>query len=133
MGMTDPIADLLTRIRNAARARKETVDIPWSNIKSRIVELLTSEGFLNDHQMVTEDDGKLTLRVWIKYDARNQPIMTGLKRLSKPSLRIYVGADEIPKVRGGLGVSIVSTPEGLLSDREARKRNVGGELICSVW
>jgi small subunit ribosomal protein S8 len=132
MGMTDPIADLLTRIRNAGRARKEQVDVPWSTIKTRLVELLIAEGFLKDYTVVDEGNHKI-LRVSIKYDSRNASVITGLKRLSKPSLRRYVGADSIPKIRGGLGVSIVSTPQGLMSDRDARKNNVGGELICSVW
>lgn len=132
MGMTDPIADLLTRIRNAGRARKEQVDIPWSNIKTRIVELLISEGFLKEY-VLTEEDGHKLLRVSLKYDERNLSVITGIQRASRPSLRKYVSSDSIPKIRGGLGVSIVSTPKGLLSDREARRQNVGGELICTVW
>jgi small subunit ribosomal protein S8 len=132
MSMTDPIADLLTRIRNGAQARKEQVDVPWSNVKARLVEVLTAEGYLKEHSVV-EHDGHRTLRVWLRYDAQNRPVITGIKRVSRPSLRIYVGAEEIPAVRGGLGVNIISTPAGILADREARKRNVGGELLCSVW
>lgn len=132
MGMTDPIADLLTRIRNAAQARKEQVDVPWSHVKTRVVEVLTAEGYLKEHSIV-EQDGHRMLRVWLRYDAQNRPVITGIKRVSRPSLRIYVGAREIPAVRGGLGVNIISTPAGILADREARKRNVGGELMCSVW
>jgi small subunit ribosomal protein S8 len=132
MSMTDPIADLLTRIRNGAQARKEQVDVPWSNVKARLVEVLTAEGYLKEHSIV-EHDGHRTLRVWLRYDAQNRPVITGIKRVSRPSLRIYVGAEEIPAVRGGLGVNIISTPAGILADREARKRNVGGELLCSVW
>jgi small subunit ribosomal protein S8 len=130
--MTDPIADLLTRIRNGAHARKEHVDVPWSHLKVRLVEVLISEGYLKEHSVI-EQEGKRVLRVWVRYDGQNRPVITGLKRVSKPSLRIYVGADEIPAIRRGLGVNILSTPAGILSDREARKRNLGGELMCSVW
>ncbi|HYD50755.1 MAG TPA: 30S ribosomal protein S8 [Terriglobales bacterium] len=130
--MTDPIADLLTRIRNAGRARKEQVDVPYSTIKQSIVELLIAEGYLRDFTIV-EQEGHKQLRVSLKYDQRNLSVITGIKRASRPSLRVYVGSQDIPKVRSGLGVSIVSTPKGLLSDREARRQNVGGELICTVW
>jgi small subunit ribosomal protein S8 len=132
MSMTDPIADLLTRIRNAAQARKEQVDVPWSKVKSRIVEVLASEGYLKEHSVV-EQDGHRILRVWLKYDSHNRPVIIGLKRVSRPSLRIYVGAGEIPPIRRGLGVSILSTPAGIVTDREARKLHVGGEIVCSVW
>jgi small subunit ribosomal protein S8 len=130
--MTDPIADLLTRIRNGAQARKEQVDVPWSKVKTHLVEVLTAEGYLKEYSIV-EQDGHRVLRVWLRYDAQNRPVITGLKRISRPSLRVYVGADEIPAIRGGLGVNIISTPAGILADREARKRHVGGELVCSVW
>jgi small subunit ribosomal protein S8 len=132
MGMTDPIADLLTRIRNGAHARKEQVDVPWSKVKARLVEVLTAEGFLKEHSII-EQGGHRVLRVWLKYDAQNKPVIAGLKRVSKPSLRVYVGAGEIPALRRGLGVNILSTPAGIITDREARKQNVGGELLCSVW
>ena len=132
MAMTDPIADLLTRIRNAARARKEQVDIPWSRVKARIVDVLVAEGYLKDHSVV-EQDGHRVLRVWLKYNPQNRPIIIGLRRVSKPSLRVYAGAHDIPAIQRGLGVNIVSTPAGILSDREARRRNVGGEILCSVW
>lgn len=132
MSMTDPIADLLTRLRNGARARKEQVLIPWSVVKSRIVELLTAEGYLKEFSVV-EQEGRRMLRVWLKYDAQNRPAITGIKRVSRPSLRIYVGSKEIPALRGGLGVNVISTPAGILSDREARRRNVGGELMLAVW
>jgi small subunit ribosomal protein S8 len=132
MGMTDPIADLLTRIRNGAHARKEQVDVPWSKVKARLVEVLTAEGFLKEHSII-EQGGHRVLRVWLKYDSQNKPVIAGLKRVSKPSLRIYVGAGEIPALRRGLGVNILSTPAGIITDREARKQNVGGEIVCSVW
>jgi small subunit ribosomal protein S8 len=132
MGMTDPIADLLTRIRNGAHARKEQVDVPWSTIKARLVEVLTAEGFLKEHSIV-EQQGRRLLRVWLKYDSQSKPVISGLRRVSKPSLRVYVGAKEIPAIRRGLGVNVLSTPAGILTDREARKRNLGGEILCSVW
>jgi len=132
MAMTDPIADLLTRIRNGAHARKEQVDVPWSKVKATLVGVLAAEGFVKDHSVV-EQGGHRVLRVWLKYDNQNRPVIAGLKRVSRPSLRIYVGADEIPTIRAGLGTNILSTSVGVLTDREARKRNVGGEIICSVW
>lgn len=132
MAMTDPIADLLTRIRNGAHARKEQVDVPWSRVKTRVVEVLTAEGYLKEHSVVEQGTHRV-LRVWLKYDGQNRPVITGLKRISRPSLRTYVGARDIPSIRGGLGVNILSTPSGIITDREARKRNVGGEIICSVW
>jgi small subunit ribosomal protein S8 len=132
MGMTDPIADLLTRIRNGAHARKEQVDVPWSQLKQQLVEVLTAEGFLKEHSTV-EQDGWRVLRIWLKYDGQNRPVICGLKRISRPSLRVYVGAQEIPSIRNGLGTNILSTPSGILTDRDARKRNVGGEILCAVW
>lgn len=132
MSMTDPIADLLTRIRNGAHARKEQVDVPWSKLKAQVVDVLKAEGFLKESSMV-EQDGHRVLRVWLKYDGQNRPVITGLKRVSRPSLRVYVGAREIPAIRGGLGTNILSTPAGIMTDRDARKHNVGGELMCSVW
>lgn len=132
MAMTDPIADLLTRIRNAAHARKEQVDVPCSKLKVQVVAVLTAEGFLKEHSVV-EQSGHRVLRIWLKYGAQNRPVITGLRRVSRPSLRVYVGAREIPAVRGGLGTNILSTPAGILTDREARQRNLGGELLCAVW
>jgi len=132
MSMTDPIADLLTRIRNGAHARKEQVDMPWSRVKTRIAEVLVAEGYLKEATVVESDNRKI-LRVWLRYDNDNRPVITGIQRVSRPSLRVYVGADEIPQVRRGLGINVVSTPSGIVTDREARKRKMGGELICSVW
>jgi small subunit ribosomal protein S8 len=133
MSMTDPIADLLARVRNGGQARKEYVDCPWSVIKERIARVMVAEGFLQECSTLELDKGKKDLRVWLRYDAGQRPVINGLKRVSKPSARIYVGADSMPKVRGGMGISIVSTPLGVLVDREAVRRKVGGELICSVW
>jgi len=132
MSMTDPIADLLTRLRNGVRARKTQVDVPWSLIKDRMVAVMVQEGYLSDYTVV-EEGGHKNLRVSLKYDAQNRPVITGLKRISRPSLRTYVGTKEIPSVRGGLGVNILSTSAGILVDREAAKRGLGGELLCSVW
>jgi small subunit ribosomal protein S8 len=132
MAMTDPIADLLTRIRNGAHARKEQVEVPWSRLKQHVVEVLIAEGYLKESSVVEQGSRKV-IRVALRYDAQNRSVITGLKRVSRPSLRKYVGAKEIPTVRQGLGVSVLSTPAGILADREARKRNVGGEVICSVW
>jgi len=132
MSMTDPIADLLTRLRNGVRARKTQVDVPWSIIKERVVTVMVQEGYLSDCTVV-EEGGHKKLRVSLKYDAQNRPVITGIRRISRPSLRTYVGTKEIPSVRGGLGVNILSTSAGILVDREAAKRGVGGELLCSVW
>jgi small subunit ribosomal protein S8 len=133
MSMTDPIGDLLARVRNGAHARKEYIDCPWSTIKERIARVLVAEGFLRDCSVVELGKGKKDLRVWLSYDAAQRPVINGLRRVSKPSARIYVGADSMPKIRGGMGVSIVSTPLGVLVDREAVRRKVGGEVLCSVW
>jgi len=132
MSMTDPIADLLTRIRNANGARKEQVDVPWSRQKEAIVRVVVEEGFLQSFSVVEENE-KRTLRVVLRYDQNHRPVMKVVKRISRPSLRVYVGAKEIEPIRGGLGIHVLSTPSGVLVDREARKRNVGGELLCSIW
>ena len=133
MSMTDPIGDLLARLRNGAHARKESIDCPWSVIKERIARVMVAEGFLRDCSVVELGKGKKDLRVWLSYDGGQRPVINGLRRVSKPSARVYVAADAMPKVRGGMGISIVSTPHGVLVDREAVRRNVGGELLCSVW
>jgi len=133
MSMTDPISDFLTRIRNGIRSRKATVDCPRSSLKLRIAEILREEGYL-DGVIATEDDknqGKLALT--LRYDGRTGCAITGLRRVSRPGQRAYVPAREIPKVRNGLGISILSTSQGVMTDREARKRGVGGEILCEVW
>jgi small subunit ribosomal protein S8 len=134
MAMTDPIADMLTRIRNAARTRHESVDVPWSRIKEQIVRVLVAEGYLQEFKKVKakEREGE-ELHIQLKFDRENKPIISGLKRVSKPSVRVYVGFRKIPPIRKGLGVHILSTPKGVLADRDAQKAKVGGELICSVW
>ena len=130
--MTDPIADLLTRIRNANRARKDWTDVPWSKLKEAIARVLADEGFLREVS-VNDESGRKILRVSLKYDEFRRPVMSGIRRVSRPSLRIYVGGREIPVIRKGLGISVLSTPKGVIADRVARKENVGGEVICSVW
>jgi small subunit ribosomal protein S8 len=130
--MTDPIADLLTRVRNANRARKESVDVPWSRLKERIVRVLVEEGFLRDVSS-NENEGRKTLRVTLKYDEYRRPVISDIQRVSRPSLRVFVGCREIPSIRRGLGLAVLSTPKGVLADRVARKENVGGEVLCSIW
>ncbi len=132
MTMTDPIADMLTRIRNALHARHESVDIPSSKLKINIAKVLKSEGYIKNFKIVT-DNGQKSMRIFLKYDDEGVPVIGGLKRVSKPSCRVYKGYDEIPKVLNGYGISIVSTSKGLITDRAARKMRVGGEILCSVW
>ncbi len=130
--MTDPIADFLTRIRNGARARHGQVQIPWSRLTERIARVMHEEGFLGE--IATEDEGhRKRLRITLRYNDQRASVITGLARVSKPSLRVYVGCEEIPMVRHGLGISILSTPMGVLVDRQARRQRVGGEILCSVW
>jgi small subunit ribosomal protein S8 len=130
---SDPIADMLTRVRNGSRARLEKVDMPGSRLKERIAQVLKDEGYIKNFRMITEGGGKATLRVFLKYTPENEAVISGLKRVSRPGLRVYVQTTEIPKVMSGLGISILSTPKGVLTDRAARKANVGGELLCAVW
>ncbi|BAM46269.1 MAG TPA: 30S ribosomal protein S8 [Bacilli bacterium] len=132
MVMTDPIADMLTRIRNANKARHEKLEIPASNVKKEIAEILKREGFIRDYEFV-EDNKQGVLRVFLKYGVNEQHVITGLKRISKPGLRVYVKADEIPRVLNGLGIAIISTSKGILSDKEAREQTVGGEVLAYVW
>ena len=130
--MTDPIADMLTRIRNGAGARKASVDVPWSRHKEAIAHVLVEEGYLAEAAMVKEGQFP-TLRLGLRYDQTRRSVISGIRRVSRPSLRVYVGSDEIPSMRRGLGVSILSTPKGILPDREARRQGVGGEVICQIW
>ena len=133
MSMTDPIADLLVRLRNGAQARKEYVDCPWSVLKESVVRVMFSEGFLREVSVIEKGGAKKDLRVWLRYDESQRSVITGLKRMSRPSRRYYVGARSMPSVRRGMGINIVSTPLGVLVDREAVRRNVGGEVLCAVW
>ncbi|MCF2642448.1 MAG: 30S ribosomal protein S8 [Lachnospiraceae bacterium] len=133
MTMSDPIADMLTRIRNANTAKHDTVDIPASKMKIAIADILEKEGYITKYEMV-EDGNFKTIRVTLKYGAdKNEKIITGLKRISKPGLRVYAGKDDIPKVLGGLGIAILSTNQGIVTDKEARKLQVGGEVLAFVW
>ena len=131
--MSDPIADMLTRIRNANTAKHDTVDIPSSKIKVAIADILVDEGYIAKYDIIDEGSYK-TMRVTLKYGAdKNEKIITGIKRISKPGLRVYAGKDEIPSVLGGLGIAILSTNKGILTDKQARKAQVGGEVLAFVW
>lgn len=132
MVMTDPIADFLTQIRNACMANHERVDVPSSKVKLSIAKLLKEEGYINNYKLV-KDKKQGILRVYLKYDNKNVPIIEGLERISKPSCRVYVRHDKIPYVLNGYGTVILSTSKGVLTDREARKQKIGGELLCKVW
>ena len=132
MSMTDPIADLLTRIRNAIQARHDSVTIPRSSLKLEVVKILKSEGFIEGY-IDRPEAVRGTIKIFLKYDGAKQGVIQGLKRVSTPSRRFYVGKDEIPRVRNGLGLAILTTPRGVLSDRAARTAGVGGEVICYVW
>ena len=132
MSMSDPIADMLTRIRNAFRANHEVTDVSFSKLNSEIARILKREGYITDY--VPEGSGrKKVLRLYLKYLVDHEPAIRGIKRLSKPGCRLYVGADDAPKALGGMGIVILSTSTGILTDREARKKNVGGEVLCEVW
>ena len=132
MQITDPIADLLTRIRNANSAKHESVDVPASNMKKAIVEILKEEGYIKEYQII-EDGKQGVIRITLKYGPKNEKVISGLKRVSKPGLRYYAGADELPRVLKGLGIAIVSTSKGIMTDKKARRENVGGEVIAFVW
>ena len=130
--MTDPIADMLTRIRNGNNAKHDSVDIPASNIKKQLAQILLNEGFIKGYDVI--DDAKQgIIRVDLKYGKHNEKVISGIKRISKPGLRVYVKGDEVPRVLGGLGIAILSTSQGIMTDKVARKDNIGGEVICYVW
>ena len=133
MTMSDPIADMLTRIRNANTAKHDTVDVPSSKMKLAIADILVNEGYIEKYDLIDEGSYK-TMHITLKYGAdKNEKIISGLKRISKPGLRIYVNKDEIPRVLGGLGVAILSTNQGVITDKEARKLQIGGEVLAFVW
>ena len=132
MAMTDPIADFLTRIRNANMAKHESVEIPASKIKSGMAEILKNEGFVRDVEYI-DDDKQGVIRVFLKYDKNNERVISGLRRISKPGLRSYVKADAVPKVLNGLGIALISTSEGVITDKTARSKNIGGEVLAYVW
>jgi len=132
LNMTDPIADMLTRIRNAVTAKHEFVNIPASNMKTAIAEVLRKEGFIRDFETVDDGSRKL-MKVQLNYTGKKEPVLSGLQRVSKPGLRVYVQKREIPRVYGGLGIAILSTPQGVMSGQDAWRRSIGGEVICYVW
>ena len=132
MQITDPIADLLTRIRNANTSKHETVDVPASNMKKAIVEILNEEGYIKGYQVI-EDGKQGVIRITLKYGPKNEKVISGLKRVSKPGLRYYASAEELPRVLKGLGIAIVSTSKGVMTDKKARAEHVGGEVLAFVW
>ncbi|MEI7885441.1 MAG: 30S ribosomal protein S8 [Clostridia bacterium] len=129
---TDPIADFLTRIRNGNTANKETVEIPASKVKKSLAGILKEEGYIKDWEYI-EDSKQGIIRVYMKYGANKEKVITGLKRISKPGLRIYAGSEELPKVLNGLGIAVISTSHGIMTEKHARKAGVGGEVLCYVW
>lgn len=132
MSMTDPLADMFTRIRNGSKAKFEKVDIPSSKMKREIAKILKEEGFIKNYKVVTDEGQHEILRIFLKYDANRKEVIH-VRRVSRPGRRVYVGKDRIASVMTGLGVSILSTPKGILTDQSARKANVGGEVLCHVW
>ena len=133
MSMSDPIADMLTRIRNGNTAKHDTVDVPVSKMKKAIADILTNEGYIKGYEIV-EDGVKSTMKLTLKYGKdKNEKVITGIKRISKPGLRVFAGKDELPKVLGGLGTAIISTGQGLMTDKEARAKGIGGEVIAFIW
>lgn len=132
MNITDPIADLLTRIRNASQARHATVDVPASNMKKAIAQILVEEGYVKSYT-VAEDNKQGVITITLKYTETGAPVITGLRRVSKPGLRIYTSCEDMPKVMKGIGTAIISTPKGVMTDKKARKENVGGEVLAFVW
>ena len=132
MSMSDPLADMLTRIRNAVMVRYDTVDVPMSNLKVGVAKVLRQEGYINDYEII-EDNKQGVLRISLKYGPKDEKVISGIRRVSKPGLRQYVKADDIPKVLSGLGISILSTSKGIITDREARRLRIGGEILCEAW
>ena len=132
MQITDPIADMLTRIRNANMVGHESVDVPASKMKKSIAEILLNEGYIKGYDLI-EDNKQGIIRIQMKYGQNKERVITGIKKISKPGLRVYAKTEDIPRVLGGLGIAIVSTSAGVITDKEARKKNIGGEVICYVW
>jgi small subunit ribosomal protein S8 len=130
--MTDPIADMLTRIRNGNNAKHDSVDVPASNIKKQLAQILLNEGFIKGYDVI-DDEKQGIIRVDLKYGKQKEKVISGIKRISKPGLRVYVKGDEVPRVLGGLGIAILSTSQGIMTDKVARKEGIGGEVICYVW
>ncbi|GGA78072.1 30S ribosomal protein S8 [Edaphobacter acidisoli] len=132
MNLTDPVADFLTRIRNSIRARHQKLDVPASKLKSEIARILKEEGYIANYKP-TEENGQKVLRVYLKYGTNNEAAIRDLQRVSRPGCRVYLGRDEIRRVQGGLGISIMTTPKGVMTGRQARREGVGGEVLCEVW
>ena len=132
MVVSDPIADMLTRVRNANMAEKKIVSLPHSKIKSEVARLLKQEGFISDFSL-EDNNGKSILNLFLKYTLEREPVIQGLRRISKPSCRRYANAEEVPRVLGGIGIAILSTSSGLMTDSEAREKNIGGEILCYIW
>ena len=132
MSISDPLADMLTRIRNARMVKFESLEMPYSKLRRGVAEILKKEGYISDYQVV-KDNLQGVLKVSLKYDQNRNPVISGLKRVSKPGCRVYVKSGDIPKVMSGLGIAIISTSSGIFTDREARQKGIGGELLCTVW
>ena len=132
MNTTDPIADMLTRIRNAGSSKQKTVDVPASNMKRAIADILFKEGYIRAFEEI-KDENQGVLRITLKYDEKGTKVISGLKRISKPGLRVYASKEELPKVLNGLGIALVSTSKGIMTDKEARKENLGGEVLAYIW
>ncbi|HTF66011.1 MAG TPA: 30S ribosomal protein S8 [Edaphobacter sp.] len=132
MNLTDPVADFLTRIRNSIRARHQKLDVPASKLKAEIARILKDEGYIANFK-ATEENGQKVIRVYLKYGTNNEAAIRDLQRVSRPGCRVYVGRDEIRRVQGGLGISIMTTPKGVMTGRQARREGVGGEILCEVW
>jgi small subunit ribosomal protein S8 len=132
MSLTDPVADFLTRIRNGIRARQQKVDVPASKLKLELARILKEEGFISNYK-ATEEEGRKVLRVYLKYGNNNEAAISRLQRVSSPGCRVYVGHDEIPRVLGGMGINILTTPRGVMTGRDARKQGVGGEILCEIY
>ena len=132
MSLTDPVADFLSRIRNAIRSRHQKVDVPASNLKLELARILKEEGYIANYK-ATEEEGRKVLRIYLKYGPNNEAAISRLERISKPGCRVYVGRTEIPRVLGGMGINILTTPRGVMTGREARKRGVGGEVLCEIY
>lgn len=132
MNMTDPIADMLTRVRNALAARHPKVDVPASKLKAEIARILKEEGYIVNFK-VAEEEGKRTIKIYLKYSTDNEPVISKIERISKPGRRVYVGQKEIPRVLGGMGINILTTPRGVMTGRTAHRERVGGEILCEIW
>ena len=132
MNITDPIADMLTRIRNASRSKHKTVDVPASNMKKAIADILFKEGYIKAYEEIS-DDTQGIIRITLKYDEKGNKVIAGLKRISKPGLRVYASKDELPRVLNGLGIALISTSKGIMTDKQARRENIGGEVLAYIW